>query len=157
MGAKLAEGSLTETVTAEYFCNVMSNKINLSHIINFYTILYLQIVLAAFLHLSTAQVIRYPDPLDSARYYYRYGTPPNFTHQKCSGILLFNTNVLGCTLPPVPEVNLTGYIGPPCNGYGFYCVGNNFTYCTPDNYTIAGNVPCPIRTTCNISASTPCV
>jgi hypothetical protein len=157
MRSKACRRQFNLTVTAEHFCNFISNKTNFSHIIHFYTILYLQIVLAAFLHLSTAQVIRYPDPLDSAKYYYRYETPPAFYHQKCSGTLLFNTNVLLCTLRPVPDVELRGYTGPPCNGSGFYCVGNKFTYCTADNFTIAGNVPCPVDTTCNISASTPCV
>jgi hypothetical protein len=113
---------------------------------------------ATFVPSSVAQVRRYRDPLDDKKYYFRYGTPAEFTHETCSGILKFDPILLLCVQEPLSDPPpLKGKDTAPCgDNYDFYCNGNTFTYCTRDRLIIAENLPCTGDGMCYPDNDFPC-
>lgn len=121
----------------------------------------LAVLIAASVHLACDAVERYPDPLDSKKYYLRYSDNSIYS-QTCPGNLTYEYPVQLCVLKatscssvkPVLRALTANQCG--CET-GFYCNSiYNFTYCTYDGIKIVNNFACPTGI-CRMNNTNPCV
>jgi len=121
----------------------------------------LQVLVEALLLFSCAAFVkRYPDPLESNKYYLRIDD--QFYHLTCRTNLTFDQNIEHCTMtadPNLPNITPLPLIGCNQNMEGYYCnSATTFTYCTHDGLKIIDDAVCPSGQFCLGSPySKPCV
>ena len=133
---------VTQTVASKHYC-------------------LLQVLMAALLLVSCAALVkRYPDPLDSSKYYLRIDD--QFYYLTCPNKLKFNQYIEQCTVTADANLpNITPLLSPNCsqNMPGYYCEKpDSFIYCTHDGLKIIDSAVCLGGKSCGGPPNTtPCV